>query len=92
MQTFLNAWFQEVVIVSAVRTPMGSFRGSLAAVPATKLGSVAIKGAIDRAGVFGWFTLFREDYFPSFRALGEPISHSLFQLSGGWMCMFTELS
>lgn len=69
--------FQEVVIVSAVRTPMGSFRGSLAAVPATKLGSVAIKGAIDRAGVFGWFTLFREDYFPPFRAWCAPISHSV---------------
>uniref|UniRef100_A0A665W8V7 acetyl-CoA C-acetyltransferase n=1 Tax=Echeneis naucrates TaxID=173247 RepID=A0A665W8V7_ECHNA len=41
----------EVVIVSAVRTPMGSFRGSLAAVPATKLGSIAIKGAIDKAGI-----------------------------------------
>uniref|UniRef100_A0A3B5M5E6 acetyl-CoA C-acetyltransferase n=1 Tax=Xiphophorus couchianus TaxID=32473 RepID=A0A3B5M5E6_9TELE len=41
----------EVVIVSAVRTPMGSFRGSLAAVPATKLGSVAIKGAIEKAGI-----------------------------------------
>lgn len=46
----LHAWFQEVVIVSAVRTPMGSFRGSLAAVPATKLGSIAIKGAIEKAG------------------------------------------
>uniref|UniRef100_A0A8C4ZKD7 acetyl-CoA C-acetyltransferase n=2 Tax=Gadus morhua TaxID=8049 RepID=A0A8C4ZKD7_GADMO len=41
----------EVVIVSAVRTPMGSFRGSLAAVPATKLGSIAIRGAIDKAGI-----------------------------------------
>ncbi|XP_022601586.1 acetyl-CoA acetyltransferase, mitochondrial [Seriola dumerili] len=41
----------DVVIVSAVRTPMGSFRGSLAAVPATKLGSIAIKGAIDKAGI-----------------------------------------
>ncbi|KAK5620384.1 hypothetical protein CRENBAI_024767 [Crenichthys baileyi] len=41
----------EVVIASAVRTPMGSFKGSLAAVPATKLGSVAIKGAIDKAGI-----------------------------------------
>ncbi|XP_035770964.1 acetyl-CoA acetyltransferase, mitochondrial [Neolamprologus brichardi] len=41
----------EVVIVSAVRTPMGSFKGSLASVPATKLGSVAIKGAIDKAGI-----------------------------------------
>ncbi|KAG7516797.1 acetyl-CoA acetyltransferase, mitochondrial [Solea senegalensis] len=41
----------EVVIVSAVRTPMGSFKGSLAAVPATKLGSIAIKGAIVKAGI-----------------------------------------
>uniref|UniRef100_A0A7N6FB01 acetyl-CoA C-acetyltransferase n=1 Tax=Anabas testudineus TaxID=64144 RepID=A0A7N6FB01_ANATE len=46
-----DSWFQEVVIVSAVRTPVGSFKGSLAAVPATKLGSVAIKGAVDRAGI-----------------------------------------
>ncbi|XP_049447520.1 acetyl-CoA acetyltransferase, mitochondrial isoform X2 [Epinephelus fuscoguttatus] len=41
----------EVVIVSAVRTPMGSFRGSLASIPATRLGSIAIKGAIDKAGI-----------------------------------------
>ncbi|XP_068600602.1 acetyl-CoA acetyltransferase, mitochondrial [Brachionichthys hirsutus] len=41
----------EVVIVSAVRTPMGSFTGSLASVPATKLGSVAIRGAVDKAGI-----------------------------------------
>src|SRR5690606_8569781 len=39
---------QEVFIVSAVRTPIGSFLGSLAGVPATKLGSVAIKGALDK--------------------------------------------
>ena len=42
---------KEVVIVSAVRTPMGSFGGSLATVSATKLGSIAIKGAIDKAGI-----------------------------------------
>uniref|UniRef100_A0A8C7YCI8 Thiolase N-terminal domain-containing protein n=1 Tax=Oryzias sinensis TaxID=183150 RepID=A0A8C7YCI8_9TELE len=42
---------QEVVIVSATRTPMGSFKGCLAAVPATKLGSVAIRGAVDQAGI-----------------------------------------
>uniref|UniRef100_A0A672NJF0 acetyl-CoA C-acetyltransferase n=1 Tax=Sinocyclocheilus grahami TaxID=75366 RepID=A0A672NJF0_SINGR len=41
----------EVVIVSAVRTPVGSFRGSLSSVPATKLGSIAIKGAIEKAGI-----------------------------------------
>jgi len=39
---------KEVFIVSAVRTPIGSFMGSLSTVPATKLGSVAIKGALDR--------------------------------------------
>uniref|UniRef100_A0A6J0UHU2 acetyl-CoA C-acetyltransferase n=1 Tax=Pogona vitticeps TaxID=103695 RepID=A0A6J0UHU2_9SAUR len=41
----------EVVIVSAVRTPIGSFQGSLFSHPATKLGSFAIKGAIERAGI-----------------------------------------
>ncbi|TSM28232.1 Acetyl-CoA acetyltransferase, mitochondrial [Bagarius yarrelli] len=41
----------EVVIVSAVRTPMGSFKGSLSSLPATKLGSIAIKGAIEQAGI-----------------------------------------
>ncbi|NVK27862.1 MAG: acetyl-CoA C-acyltransferase [Flavobacteriia bacterium] len=39
---------KEVVIVSAVRTPIGSFGGSLASVPATKLGATAIKGALDK--------------------------------------------
>jgi acetyl-CoA C-acetyltransferase len=39
---------KEVYIVSAVRTPMGSFGGSLAGIPATKLGATAIKGALDR--------------------------------------------
>ena len=42
---------KEVVIVGAARTPMGSFLGALSSVPATKLGSVAIKGALDKAGV-----------------------------------------
>ncbi len=39
---------QEVFIVSAVRTPMGSFLGSLSTVPTTKLGSAAIKGALEK--------------------------------------------
>jgi len=39
---------KKVVIVSAVRTPIGSFMGSLATVPATKLGAIAIKGALDK--------------------------------------------
>ncbi len=39
---------KEVVIVSAARTPIGSFLGSLSTIPATKLGSIAIKGALDK--------------------------------------------
>lgn len=39
---------KEVVIVSAVRTPIGSFLGALSTVPAPKLGAAAIKGALDK--------------------------------------------
>lgn len=39
------------MIASFARTPIGSFRSSLASVPATRLGSIAIKGAIERAGI-----------------------------------------
>lgn len=42
---------REVVIVSAVRTPIGSFGGSLSTVPATELGATAIKAAVEKAGV-----------------------------------------
>lgn len=42
---------QEVYIVSAVRTPIGSFMGSLSAVEATTLGTAAIKGAVEQAGI-----------------------------------------
>lgn len=41
----------DVVIVSATRTPIGSFQGSLSSLSATKLGAVAIQGAIERAGI-----------------------------------------
>lgn len=41
----------EVYIISAVRTPMGSFGGSLKSFSATQLGAVAIKGALQKAGV-----------------------------------------
>ena len=40
-----------VYIVSAVRTPMGSFGGALKDVPATQLGATAIKAAIEKAGI-----------------------------------------
>ena len=39
---------KKVVIVSAVRTPIGSFMGALSSVPATKLGATAIKGALNK--------------------------------------------
>jgi|TARA_B110000285_G_C15132749_1_gene624782 acetyl-CoA C-acetyltransferase len=42
---------KEVYILSAVRTPLGSFGGALSSVSATKLGSIAIKGALEKAGV-----------------------------------------
>src|SRR3954470_14562355 len=40
-----------VYLVSAARTPIGKFQGSLADVPATTLGGIAIRAAVERAGV-----------------------------------------
>ena len=42
---------KEVYIISAVRTPMGTFMGGLSSISATQLGSTAIKGAVERAGI-----------------------------------------
>ena len=42
---------KEVYIISAVRTPIGSFGGSLSGISATKLGSIAIKGAVEKAKI-----------------------------------------
>ena len=42
---------KEVVIVAAVRTPIGSFGGALASLSATELGAIALKGALEKAGV-----------------------------------------
>jgi len=42
---------KEVVIVAAVRTPIGSFGGALASLSAVELGAIALKGALDKAGV-----------------------------------------
>ena len=42
---------KEVYIISAVRTPIGSFGGSLKSLSATQLGAIAIKGAMTRAGI-----------------------------------------
>ena len=44
---------KDVVIVSAARTPIGSFQGALASLSAPKLGAIAIKEALERAGIAG---------------------------------------
>jgi acetyl-CoA C-acetyltransferase len=47
----MSADSSTIVIASAARTPVGSFNGALASLPAHELGQTAIKGALDRAGV-----------------------------------------
>jgi acetyl-CoA C-acetyltransferase len=42
---------KEVYIISAVRTPIGSFGGSLASLTATQLGSIAVKGVLEKSGI-----------------------------------------
>ena len=42
---------KEAVILSGARTPTGRFLGSLSSIPAPRLGAVAVKAAVDRAGV-----------------------------------------
>jgi acetyl-CoA C-acetyltransferase len=44
---------KEVYVISAVRTPIGSFGGSLASLTAVQLGGIAVKGALQKAGVEG---------------------------------------
>jgi acetyl-CoA C-acetyltransferase len=41
----------EAVILSAARTPIGKFQGSLSSIPATELGAIAVKAAVERAGI-----------------------------------------
>ncbi len=41
----------DAVILSAVRTPIGKFLGAFSSLPATRLGSVAVKAAVERAGI-----------------------------------------
>lgn len=46
-----SATLNEVVIVDAVRTPIGSFQSSLSSLSATQLGGIAVKGLLDRTGI-----------------------------------------
>ena len=41
----------DIVIVSAARTPVGSFNGALSSLPAHELGKIAIQAAVERAGI-----------------------------------------
>ncbi|MCS6844077.1 MAG: acetyl-CoA C-acetyltransferase [Caldilineales bacterium] len=43
--------YPEVVIVSAARTPIGKFQGALSNIPAPELGAIAVKAAVERAGI-----------------------------------------
>ena len=45
------AFIEDVVIVSAVRTPVGKFQGSLSDMTAPQLGAIAVREAVKRAGV-----------------------------------------
>jgi acetyl-CoA C-acetyltransferase len=49
--TKIEAMSKEVYIISAVRTPMGSFMGAFSAIPATSLGATAIKGALEKGNI-----------------------------------------
>jgi acetyl-CoA C-acetyltransferase len=51
LTNFNEGHMKEVVIVAATRTPIGSFGGSLAAISATQLGAIAIKSAVEKAGL-----------------------------------------
>lgn len=51
MKRGISHSMNEVFIVSAVRTPIGSFQGSLASVPAPQLGATALKAAVEKAGI-----------------------------------------
>ena len=42
---------KEIVIISGVRTPIGKFQGGLKSLPATRLGALAVKAAVERAGL-----------------------------------------
>ncbi|WP_447642154.1 MULTISPECIES: acetyl-CoA C-acyltransferase [Chitinophagaceae] len=60
---------KEVFIVAAVRTPIGSFMGSLSGIPATRLGAVAIKGALDKINLS--LDLVQEVYMGNVLQAGE---------------------
>ena len=75
---------KEVYIVSAVRTPMGSFGGKLAKISATKLGATAIKGALDKVNIAADQV---DEVF-----MGNVLSAGLGQAPARQAAMFADLS
>ena len=49
----VDALKSDVFITGAARTPLGNFQGGLASTPATGLGAIAIRAAVDRSGLTG---------------------------------------
>lgn len=74
---------KEVFIVSAARTAVGSFNGALSSVPATKLGSIAIAGALQKAGIKG--SSVQEVY------MGHVLTGSLGQAPARQACLGAEI-
>jgi acetyl-CoA C-acetyltransferase len=74
---------REVFIVSVARTPMGSFMGSLASIPATRLGAIAVKEAVKRAGIEG--NLVQEIY------MGNVLQASLGQAPATQVAIYSGL-
>lgn len=51
LRFFSSSKFNDVVIVSATRTPIGSFQSSLSALSASQLGGIAVESAVQQAGI-----------------------------------------
>lgn len=51
LRFFSSKRFNDVVIVSATRTPIGSFQSSLSGLSATQLGGIAVESAVQQAGI-----------------------------------------
>lgn len=51
LRFFSSSKFNDVVIVSATRTPIGSFQSSLSALSASQLGGIAVESAVSQAGI-----------------------------------------
>ena len=47
----ISQYMKDIVIISAVRIPIGKFQGALKSMTATQLGAIAVKAAVERAGL-----------------------------------------